>query len=304
MLVPRESSAATLDRHKDSRVTVDPSSRQQPSLACPVCEVVLERRQSAFTCENGHSFDVAKEGYVNLLPSQYKRRGVEGDALAMLQARRRFLDRGCFAPLLDALAARVGAIGSEGDRAIAPTVAEAGCGEGYYIGNIQTRLADISRANWLGTDISRPAVRMAAKRYPHTLFFVSDVHTRIYLPDASVDLLLDVFAPRNPVEFARVVKPGGGAFVVIPSQSHLAALRTAFGLLDIEQDKERKLLDRFASHFRLIDRSELRFLLELDPDAVDDLIEMGPSRWHGPRKPATSSLSTEASLVLLHLQRG
>jgi 23S rRNA (guanine745-N1)-methyltransferase len=276
---------------------------QRPPLACPVCEAALERRQYAFACERGHSFDIANEGYVNLLPSQHKRRGVEGDTRAMLLARRRFLGDGHFAPLLDALVEQVGTVMSQGDSTPEPTVVEVGSGEGYYIGSIQTRLAGVSRAGWFGTDISKPAVAMAAKRYHDVQFFVSDTHTRLYLQDASMDLLLDVFAPRNPSEFSRVVKPGGTVLVVIPSQAHLGELRATLGLLEIEPEKERKVLDRFAHHFRLIDRNELRFPLELDPVAVKDLIEMGPNHWHGLHQSAKLAMRTEASLILLHFQR-
>lgn len=290
-------------RTQRAATTVDSPFPPGPPLACPICEAGLERQRDAFVCVNGHAFDLAREGYVNLLPSQHKRRGVDGDTRAMLQARRRLLAEGHYAPLLEALVARIGAVLSLLDVDTVPTVAEAGCGEGYYVGSIETRLGSVGRAVWLGTDISKPAVRMAAKRYRDVLFFVSDVHQRIYLRDASVDVLLDVFAPRNVHEFSRVVTHGGAAFIVIPSESHLAELRAEFGLLDIEREKERKILDRFATYFRLRDRSELRFSLELEPSAVTDLIEMGPNSWHGLHRPAVHAMTTQASLILLHLER-
>lgn len=278
-----------------------PSRFPVSPLSCPVCELPLERLATAFVCGNGHSFDVAHEGYVNLLPSQHKSRGIEGDVRDMLEARRRFLDAGHFAPLDDALDAVLGCILAARAPGTPAAVVETGCGEGHYIGGLSARLGDV--AAWLGADLSKVAVKMAARRHPGVLFFVCDVHKRLYLRDSCASVLLDVFAPRNAGEFARVLEPDGVALIAIPAQSHLASARQALGLLGVEPEKEGNTLARFEGDFRLAARHELRFPLELEPAALADLVEMGPNHWHGAHGEANSPISTEASIVLLQLQR-
>lgn len=293
-----------------------PSPADPCRLACPICGEPLERRDGALRCPAGHSFDIAREGYVNLLAPQHRARGIEGDTTAMLQARRRFLDAGYYAPLRDFLAEKIGAILGEvsppspGHRSGPPLcVAEVGCGEGYYIGSISGALRERYGLDprLFGMDLSKAAVRLAARRYPEVTFFVGDVNRRIHLPSDSLQVLLDIFAPRNPAEFARVLAPGGRALVVIPAPEHLASIRAEFGLLEIQEEKERRVLERFAGSFDLVESEELRYPLLLEPAAVADLIAMGPSQWH--REPgwvlpkAAPPRVTEAAFVVLALER-
>lgn len=277
-------------------------------LTCPVCDRRLEREGATFRCAVGHSFDIAREGYVNLLISRHRPRGLQGDLPQMLRSRRRFLEEGYYAALLDHLSALVLELLDGRDRDN-PCLVELGCGEGYYIGGIARALRERSRRTHqiFGMDLSKDAVRMAAKRYPEATFFVGDINRRIYLPDASVDILLNIFAPRNPSEFGRILAPGGHAVIVIPAPHHLRSLREEFGLLEIQEEKEQLLLDRFSVGFRLLNRTELEFRLELPPGAVEDLIAMGPSQWH--REPGWSLPAdypptvTEAAFIVLCLQR-
>lgn len=265
------------------------------------------------TCQVGHSFDVAREGYVHLLPPHHRKRGISGDPADMLRARRRFLDASYFGPLADALVSEVAHAVKPGDHHPSgpndPCVLEVGCGEGHYIGAIATELG--SRADrpdcFVGMDLSKSAVRMAARRHRNVLFFVGDVHRRIYLRTGSVRVILNIFSPRNPGEFARILEPGGRVLVVIPSDKHLASLRNRLDLLSIQEEKEKRVLRAFAGGFRLASRTVIDFPLELTPEAAQDVVAMGPSQWHRPPDQAVSlsvqSLSTEASFVLLHFER-
>ena len=280
-------------------------------LACPVCGRGLRRRPGALGCSAGHAFDIAREGYVNLLPSQHKTRGIVGDVPEMLHARRRFLERGYFRPLLELLTREVERALPEPDTAPAGSdgracVLEVGSGEGYYIGSIAQGPAGVGATVFLGADLSKSAARLAAKRYPHATFIVDDVNRGICVEGGTVSALLDIFAPRNPAEFARVLAPDGVALVVIPSDAHLASARTRLGLLDIQQDKERQVLDRFAIGFALSERTELRYPIELDAEAANDLAQMGPSYWHQSEEHASlvgQPLATEASFVILRLHK-
>lgn len=276
-------------------------------LTCPLCDRPLRRSDGSLRCEAGHSFDVAREGYVNLLTARDRPRGIQGDLPEMVRARRRFLEAGYYAPLLEHLADVTAALLA--DRGLDRTcIAELGCGEGYYIGGIvrevEKRLGLEPLA--FGMDLSKDAVRLASRRYPEVTFFVGDINRRAYLPDGSLEILFSIFAPRNPLEFSRLLAVGGHLLVVIPGRNHLRALREEFGLLEIQEEKEERLLERLSTNFRLVDRAELELPLELPPAAATDLIAMGPNQWH--REPGwavpegTPPIETEASFKVLRLE--
>lgn len=273
------------------------------ALACPVCDRTLRRTDSAFECEEGHSFDVAREGYVNLLPSQHVRRGIAGDVAEMLQARRRFLDAGHYEPLLAEIAREAEAVSDRCSDAASACILEVGCGEGYFIGGLSERRSASSRTRFLGTDVSKNAVKHAARKYRNVTFFVADVHHRICVTNAGIDVLLDIFAPRNPSEFARVLAPGGSALIVIPGPTHLESLRAQLGLLHIEPDKERRVIERFADLLELRERREIRYALDLSASDVADVVEMGPNYWHERAPAAVGPTATEASFVVLRFER-
>jgi SAM-dependent methyltransferase len=270
-----------------------------------VCGAPLVRSAVAFVCADGHSFDVAREGYVNLLSPRQTKRAISGDSAEMLSARRRFLDSGFYEPLRDLIVSASSAALRERacDVGGSTGVLEVGCGEGYYIGGVAAALAEADGVAFLGTDLSKDAARMAARRYPSVDFFVCDINDRIRLPDESIGLLLDIFAPRHPQEFARVLEPGGSALIAIPSPTHLQSLRRTLGLLDIEAEKESRLLSRFASLFTVADRHELEFEVELGREAAGWLVEMGPNHWHEHGELIGDTFTAEASFVILRLRR-
>ena len=246
------------------------------------------------------------------MPSQHRPAGLFGYRAEMLRARRRFLESGHFSPLRSELAARVGlgldARHDRGHDASRPAcVLEAGCGEGYYLGGIAREIGDRDDpVRWLGTGrLESTPVRLAAKRYAGPLFFVADTNRRLYVQDASVDVLLDIFAPRNLAEFARVLGSGGTLLVVIPAEQHLQSIREQLGLLGIQEDKERLVLERFSDAFELADRQELSFPLILDAQALHDVVEMGPSSWHRSARdlPIQEEAQTQAAFIVLSLVR-
>ncbi|QGF24959.1 putative RNA methyltransferase [Raineyella fluvialis] len=244
-------------------------------LRCPQCPeddesaLVLERR--TLRCPRGHSFDVAKQGYVNLLGAAVPH---HADTAAMVAARDRFLGSGAYAPIRDALRARVHPV--EPDDAGRPlTVLEAGAGTGYYLAG-----ALGERDRGLALDISPAAARRAARAHPRIGAVVADTWAGLPVRSGTVDVLLAVFAPRNPAEFARVLCPQGRALVVAPLPDHLAGLREALGLLEIEADKEAHLLARMAGYLVPDGHTDIRFSLRLTEAAVADLVGMGPNAFH------------------------
>lgn len=274
-------------------------------LTCPVCHAPLALEGRTYRCRSGHAFDRAREGYVDLLPVGHGRSGIAGDTRAMARARARFHATGAYDPLLRAITAAVEAHlrDHEGDRGN-PVVAEAGCGVGTYIGGVADA---IPAARAFGFDVSREPLRMAARTYPRATFAVNDTTHRICLADASADVLLDVFAPRNAAEFARVLREGGLLVVVIPGERHLHQLRERLGLLGIEPEKRQRTLAQLAPAFLPIGEEALEWEAELSAAAVADLAAMGPSAFHAdaapPRDGAAARVTLSFRLLRLRARR-
>lgn len=182
------------------------------SFRCPHCGEPLTADDRTWSCSGGHVFDRAREGYVNLLVGGRKAGGPSGDDDTMVTARREVFDAGCYDPIIDAVAA---AVVGEG----AATVLDAGCGEGTYLAR-----ACAGGAEGWGIDISKVAVRTAARRYRSCTFAVASSY-RLPFADGVFDAVIDVFSPRPFDELLRVLAPGGVAVVVTPGPGHLAELK-------------------------------------------------------------------------------
>jgi 23S rRNA (guanine745-N1)-methyltransferase len=234
----------------------------------------------ALACERGHSFDVAKEGYVNLLGG-VKLPALAGDSREMLQARRRFLEAGHYAPLAAALAKLIGEhLAGRPERG---ALLDAGCGEGFFLGALLAALAargDVAAPCAFGTDIAKEAARLAARRHPGALFVVADTHRRLPFRDAALDGVLNVFAARSAAEFARVLRAGGILLVALPLPHHLAELRARLSLVGIEPDKEAQVAAKLEGAFELTQDVTVAQQLILGPDALVDLVGMTPSARH------------------------
>ena len=189
---------------------------------CPVCGAPLERGERACVCPNRHSYDLAREGYAYLLPPNQKHSAAPGDDRQMAQARREFLSKGYYEPLLNTLCCRILSLCGQ-----TPAILDAGCGEGYYTAGIFRRLKDAGRApRMAGTDISKFILRSAAKREKGVEFAVASSY-HLPLADDTVDLLLDCFSPLALAEFRRVLRPGGAFLYVVPGARHLWELKEA-----------------------------------------------------------------------------
>jgi 23S rRNA (guanine745-N1)-methyltransferase len=245
-------------------------------LACPICQETLEEVGSALVCAHKHSFDVAKEGYVNLL-----RKKLPGDTREMLVARRAFLERGFYSSLSDTVNALVAT--QLQDLTQPASLLDAGCGEGYYLGRLQQALEgqDSQKENrYLGVDISRDAIRMAAKRYPALDFVVANLKDPLIVQDQVLHLILNIFAPRNAAEFARALVPGGHLLVVIPAPEHLRELRETLQLLQIEEQKLQHVTAQFQDDFSLVRTVEVQYPLHLQGEEIVQVVMMTPNYWH------------------------
>ena len=215
-------------------------------LICPVCDARLAQVGNTLQCPQAHSFDVAREGYVNLLLAGRKRPKILGDTKEMLQARRSFLAQGFYDPLSDAINKRVYnhlTNQRHSDASFPTCVADIGCGEGYFLNRLKHHLDhQLERDDvcYFGIDISKEAARLAAKRYKEMRFVVANVNQKVLFSNNSVQVLTNIFAPRNAAEFDRVITWDGLLLIVIPSPRHLANLRSELNLLSlsIEPDKQ------------------------------------------------------------------
>ena len=240
-------------------------------LECPHCRggLVLASDGGSVRCSNRHSFDVARSGYLNLLGGRQPR---HADSADMVAARDRFLTAGHYGPIAERVLERARAHGSGPAR-----VVEVGAGTGYYLAEVLDGLTD---ARGVAVDISVPAARRAARAHPRLGSVVADAWQRLPLVDGGVDVALNVFAPRNPAELARVLVPGGALVTVTPASAHLAELRGALDLLDIQPDKQDQLASTLAPGFDEVSREGVSYSVELSRAALRDLVAMGPNAFH------------------------
>ena len=246
-------------------------------LVCSVCRGPLTNQPRSVVCSNGHSFDRAHEGYVNLLLGK-----PAGDSKEMLLARRRFLEAGRYRAVSDAVNGMVAGHLARREGSAASVILDVGCGEGYYLRQLASALqADGAVAPpFVGMDNSRDAIRLAARSGPTMCLVVADVHELIPLASGSVEVLINIFSPRNPGEFARVIAPGGMLLIVIPQPGHLHLLRSLAPLLGIQEGKEERLLAEYGNAFEHLSTTPVEYDLVLSGDEVMDLITMSPTFRH------------------------
>ncbi|HBN1857015.1 TPA: 23S rRNA (guanine(745)-N(1))-methyltransferase [Escherichia coli] len=212
------------------------------SFSCPLCHQPLSREKNSYICPQRHQFDMAKEGYVNLLPVQHKRSRDPGDSAEMMQARRAFLDAGHYQPLRDAI-----------------------------VGQLRERLDEKAAAV---LDVSKVAIKAAAKRYPQVTFCVASSH-RLPFSDTSMDAIIRIYAPCKAEELVRVVKPGGWVITATPGPRHLMELK---GLIYNEVHLHAPHAEQLEG-FTLQQSDELCYPMRLRGDEAVALLQMTPFAW-------------------------
>jgi 23S rRNA (guanine745-N1)-methyltransferase len=274
-------------------MAIDPQPADTPGRChwtCPVCQAPLRHLERQYRCDNGHSFDQAKEGYVHLLPVQRRRSASPGDDRQMLRSRREFLERGYYRPLAERIAERCAAEATAGPLSLLDT----GCGEGYYTAIIAATLS--GSGHWVGgIDIAKDAVRMAAKRYPDIDFAVAST-AALPVADHSQDLITRIFAPGTDSELVRTLRPGGLFVQVTPGPRHLYRLRELVYDTPREHPAEIVPIEGLVHEQRI----ELAYLLRIAGEGdVARLFSMTPYYWQADatkqaRIAALEQLETEA----------
>lgn len=248
-------------------------------LACPHCGSDLDIGDDAVLCDRGHSFDIARQGYVSLLPGSAGK--ITGDSADMIAARADFLSSGHFDPIADAVAAAIGARES---------VLEVGAGTGHYL----ARVLDRTGGRGIGIDVSKAAARRVAKAHPLVGSVVADIWNGLPVRTGSLGAVMCVFSPRNATELQRVLRPGGVLVVVTPTARHQQELIGDLGLIGVDEDKARRLGDSLAGRFEQISRVAVEYRMALTHSQVESLVAMGPSARH------TTDASRRESIARLH----
>ncbi len=262
------------------------------SLICPICGAPLAIESPAWYCSGGHCFDVAKQGYVNLLPVQQKHSLHPGDTLAQVHARRRFLEAGFYAPIAQA----VGALLERSGR-----VLDVGCGEGYYLRQLGAQFPALNR--W-GVDISRDAVRLAAGADKGAHYLVATA-ARLPFSAGSFDAVLSLFALTVPEEFHRVLAPGGWYVQALTEDDHLHQLKALIYPTVTHRDKA---LSPDLPGFALLAQQELKFDIMLTSGTqIQDLLAMTPHYWRitkeGAARAASANTLRDTAHIRLNLYR-
>ena len=239
---------------------------------CPNCGRPLEREANGYACPAGHRFDLAREGYVNLLPANFQHSKAPGDDKEMALARTRFLDGGWYSPLRERLCRLL-----DLHTGSAPALLDAGCGEGWYTAAL-ARVVSGKGGRTAGVDLSRPSVKKAARRCPEAEIAVASVY-RLPLADGSVDVMTNVFSPLAAEEFARVLKPGGLYCYVVPAPRHLWEMKEVLYEKPYPNPDETILYEGF----RFLEMVPVETMLHLTGPEPMDLFGMTPYAWKTPK---------------------
>ena len=231
-------------------------------LMCPVCRQVLQLHDRTWRCASNHSYDVAKQGYVNLHVVQHKHSKNPGDTPASVQARRAFLSAGHYAPLQQVVVQKIRTLRIE-------NLLDIGCGEGYYTAAMQGEVLQC-----VGVDIAKNAVQVAAKLNPAVTWVVGTGATLPVLEDC-IDLCSSLFSPIPQQEILRVLKPQGYLLVVTPAPVHLLAMRQAL-FEEVKPHEPEKFITQLQDAFDLVDASVVKTPLQLSQADLKHLIAMTP----------------------------
>ncbi|WP_284782509.1 methyltransferase domain-containing protein [Corynebacterium rhinophilum] len=233
---------------------------------------------SRLVSESGHSFDVAKQGYVTLAAGAGLKH--KGDDMDMVNAREAYLATGHFAPFVESVTGAVqDALDASSLSVSTPaSLLEVGAGTGYYLAHT---LDSIDGARGVGLDISPHAAKHLAKCHPRVGAVVADVWQQLPIRDESIDAISVVFAPRNPSEFQRVLAPGGQVIVLTPGAGHLDELREPLGILGVEEGKVDRMHEQAEGHLeQAADPVDISFPIQLDKAAIAAQVGMSPSARH------------------------
>lgn len=260
---------------------------------CPLCAQPLRREEKRYVCPQGHSFDIARQGYVNLLTVQQKHSLDPGDTRQQVLSRRAFLESGFYAPISEALNQAALDYNAQGE------ILDVGCGEGYY----SARLAAALGAPLTGLDISKEAVRCAAGQYKAYAWLCATA-AHIPVPDSSVGTLSSLFALTLPGEFRRVLRKNGLFLQVLAAEDHLLGLKSiVYDVLTHKQKDTAPALPGFA----LLESRQIRFDFTAEGEQIQRLFAMTPHLFRigkaGAQRLAEATVLRDTASCVLNVYR-
>ena len=267
---------------------------------CPICAAPLIREGRAYRCSNGHSYDIAREGYVHLLPPIKKLSKAPGDDKDMVAARVRFLGAGYYEPLRRTLEEEAVRYAEEG-----ACLLDSGCGEGYYTAGIAQALREAGKSpRTAGIDLSKSALRHAARRDKETEFAVASAY-HLPVADTSIDLIVNCFSPMAGEEFLRVLRPGGRLLYVVPAPDHLWELKEVLYETPYPNPEEDILYPGFSTLGEVKVENAITIT---DHEDLMALFRMTPYCWKTPREGVArleglDQLTVRASFRVLAFQK-
>lgn len=260
---------------------------EQILFVCPVCKQPLKLNNRSLVCSNGHSFDIAKQGYVNLLMSN--KQGNHGDDKLMVNSRQSFLEKGFYSPMRD----KVNEILGTGS-----TVLDAGCGEGYYTSLFA------ERNTVYGIDVSKEALKKAARKAPNASFAVASIYEMPFA-DNSLDVCINIFAPDSQNEYLRVLKNGGRLIAVTPMAEHLMELKNVI----YDNPYKNPYVDPTKNGFEILSSTNVKYGFSLDcNEDILNLFKMTPYYYNTSQKDAKkldriSSLDVNAAFLITEYKK-
>jgi len=257
---------------------------------CPVCGQVLAKAENCFRCAANHSYDISKEGYVNLLLANQKRTKEPGDNKEMIENRKYFLEQGYYDPLSDKLNETISECIDESPAPV--NILDLGCGEGFYSERLQKFLKKHGdEAQLWGIDISKAAIQKAAKRDLHIQFCIGSNFQLPYLNE-SLDIIFSIFSPFDSKEVTRVLKPGRKMIIVRPGTNHLKELASLIYEKFEHQGNSSNLSEKL--EVKPIKTFEVKYQIHLKNQRdIESLIGMTPYFW---------SLNEEKKLQISKMQ--
>jgi len=262
-------------------------------LICPLCEGMLSRQEKRYVCPKNHSFDIARQGYVHLLPVQNKHSLNPGDTREQVLSRRAFLEQGYYGPIAEALCQEAKALNVRGE------ILDVGCGEGWYSAALAQKLG----LPLTGLDISKEAVRCAAAKYKNARWLCATA-AHIPVPDETAGLLMSLFAVTLPEEFCRVLRKDGYFFQVLAAEDHLLGLKSI--IYPELKFKEKDSVPTLPG-FELVKSRPVRFSFTVEGEQVQNLFSMTPHVFRigksGADRLARTQILTDTASCVLNIYR-
>lgn len=254
---------------------------------CPICASTMKLiDETRLVCDLTHSFDLSKQGYVNLAPQAHSTKYDQ----SLFKARKTVIESGFFNPLLEAITETIQSQIGERESS---TIIDAGCGEGSHLTSLLSQLGNTFTG--VGIDLAKEGVLAAAKEHPGAIWTVADL-ANCPFQDERFDVLLNILSPANYAEFSRLLKPGSLFIKVVPETHYLKELREVF-YEKTDDKKEENRVERIGNQFKVLKTERISYEFPLDKELLATLIHMTPLTWGASEEKIEQALEKELATI-------